>query len=228
MERQAFFARIRQAAESGRRYQVHVPPVDPQAGYIGGGENPAETLIRQVTLVGGQGQIVPTWDAARSHVRELLTRHGVQNLLCWEHPVLDQLGLAELASERGIQVWSHGNLSKLPAADQRSTIVGCDFGITSVDWAVAETGSMALAAKNEHPRVASLLPPVYLTVVTREQIVPDLFDVFTQLQDRAPDRMPSNLVFVTGPSKTGDIELKLTTGVHGPGTWYVMVIETNS
>ncbi len=225
MNRQAFFEQIRQAAAEGRKYRVSVPEIDPQAGYIGGGAKPAETLIQQVIAVGGQGHIAPDWESAQAYVADLLTEHQVKSLLCWEHSVLDRLRVQELASSRGITVWSPAALAPLSQDEQRRTMVQCDFGVTSVSWAVAETGSMALAAQAEQPRVASLLPPVYLTVLTRDQIVPDLFDVFTELGHLGPDGLPSNLAFVTGPSKTGDIELKLTTGVHGPGIWYVLVID---
>ena len=54
--------------------------------------------------------------------------------------------------------------------------------------------------------------------------MPDLFDVFDQLGAAGPENLPSNVAFITGPSKTGDIELRLTTGVHGPGTWHVILL----
>jgi L-lactate utilization protein LutC len=70
----------------------------------------------------------------------------------------------------------------------------------------------------------SLLPPTFLAIIEPAQIVPDLFDLFTVLEAQKND-LPSNVALVTGPSKTGDIELKLTTGVHGPGDVHVLVIE---
>ena len=76
--------------------------------------------------------------------------------------------------------------------------------------------------------------PEYQTqaiVVERRQIVPDLMDAIAFLgggpgtkRSREPAEFPSNAVLITGPSKTGDIELQLTTGVHGPGKWHVIVI----
>ena len=73
-------------------------------------------------------------------------------------------------------------------------------------------------------RAASLLPPVFVTLLHAGQILPDLFDLFARLEDEGVESLPSNLALITGPSKTGDIELKLTTGVHGPGIWEVIII----
>jgi L-lactate dehydrogenase complex protein LldG len=52
-----------------------------------------------------------------------------------------------------------------------------------------------------------------------------LFDAFDRLGAEGIENLPSNLVLITGPSKTGDIELTLTTGVHGPGKWHVIVVQ---
>ena len=72
--------------------------------------------------------------------------------------------------------------------------------------------------------MASLLPPLHVAIVAAEQVLPDLFDLFDKLREAGHDALPSNLTLITGPSKTGDIELTLTTGVHGPGEWHVVVV----
>jgi L-lactate dehydrogenase complex protein LldG len=72
--------------------------------------------------------------------------------------------------------------------------------------------------------LASLLPPVHIAIVERAQIVPDLFDLFAILEQQIPTGLPTNVALITGPSKTGDIELTLITGVHGPGKWHVIIV----
>jgi L-lactate dehydrogenase complex protein LldG len=103
-------------------------------------------------------------------------------------------------------------------------LLACDVGITSCDWAIAETGTLMMCAGPGHERVASLLPPMHVAVVERQQIVPDLIDAFATLNATT---LPSNVTLITGPSKTGDIELQLTTGVHGPGKWRVIVVRAS-
>ena len=106
--------------------------------------------------------------------------------------------------------------------------------------AIAETGTLMVCSRPGQERVASLLPPYHVAIVERRQIVPDLIDAFAMLQQeqmtdvqvpmtneiRNPQsairNLPSNVTLITGPSKTGDIELQLTTGVHGPGKWRVI------
>ena len=80
---------------------------------------------------------------------------------------------------------------------------------------------MIMLAKPDQPRTASLLPPVHIAIADRSQILPDLFDLYERLD---PLQMPSCVTHITGPSKTGDIELKLVTGVHGPGEVHVIVV----
>ena len=67
---------------------------------------------------------------------------------------------------------------------------------------------------------ASLLPPVHIAVADVDQLLPDLFDLFGRLSRQ---ELPACVSLITGPSKTGDIELKLVTGVHGPGEVHVVL-----
>jgi L-lactate utilization protein LutC len=125
----------------------------------------------------------------------------------------------------GAQVKNWAELASEPPDRRWPDAFAADLGITSVDFAIAETGSLALFSQASQGRVVSLLPPRALAIVEPGQILPDLFDLFTQLESRKAE-LPSNMVLVTGPSKTGDIELKLTTGVHGPGEVYLLVVES--
>jgi L-lactate dehydrogenase complex protein LldG len=82
-----------------------------------------------------------------------------------------------------------------------------------------------MVARPGQERLASLIAPVHIAIVERRQIVPDLIDAFGLLRQQGLEQLASNVTLITGPSKTGDIELQLTTGVHGPGKWRVIVID---
>ncbi|HTL43467.1 MAG TPA: lactate utilization protein [Vicinamibacterales bacterium] len=102
-------------------------------------------------------------------------------------------------------------------ADQASA----DVGLTGCDAAIADTGSLVLLSGPGAPRSTSLLPPVHVAIVRRDDIVSTAAEVFSH----AADRMAQSAccTFITGPSRTADIELSLTIGVHGPGRLVVVV-----
>jgi L-lactate dehydrogenase complex protein LldG len=82
-----------------------------------------------------------------------------------------------------------------------------------------------MMVRPKEPRSFSLLPPVHLAVAEQAQLLPDLFDLFDPaFWERRGGTLPSCLSLVTGPSKTGDIELRLVTGVHGPGELHVILV----
>lgn len=226
MDRDAFLARVRQAAVAGRAHRVHLNDIPDDVGYVGAREDQCTALAAEVDAVGGEAVIVDSDRAAQDCVADLLLQHKATSAICWQHPLLDRLGIRQLLTERNIVASSHPDLSQLTPEDQRSHILAADVGISSVDFAVAETGTLTVCSKPGQERVISLVPPVHIAIMEESQVVPDLFDVFTQLGELDFEDLPSNLAFITGPSKTGDIELQLTTGVHGPGRWHVIIVRS--
>jgi L-lactate dehydrogenase complex protein LldG len=235
MDRDAFLARVREAARAGRPYRVHTQEVPSHVGYVGAGDDPSARLAAEVEAVGGRAWLVDDLASARRRLAELLESQRPRTALCWEHPLLEALDVRGALRAVGAQAVSHQQLSALTADARRLAILSADLGIAAADWAVAETGSLAVAAAAGQERSVTLLPPVLISVVDASRIVPDLFDLFDRLGasnvapgtiggHSPPYELPSNLVLITGPSKTGDIELQLTTGVHGPGEWHVIVI----
>src|SRR5262249_18337853 len=113
----------------------------------------------------------------------------------------------------------------LAPADSRAAFFAADIGISGVDYLIAETGTVALKARPGEPRSLSLLPPVHIAVAERGQLLADLFDLFESIPVAGTQgsALPSCLSLITGPSKTGDIELRLVTGVHGPGEIHVVL-----
>jgi len=224
-ERSAFLQHIREQAARGRAYRVALnPDATEKQSYVGGGPDKVATLLAEWQAVGGFGARVSGVAAAQEHLAGLLARWNTRQVLHWRHPVLERVGVPEICRGAGAQVHDWAELAGLPPEARWPEAFAADLGITSVDHAIAETGSLALFSRAEQGRVVSLLPPRTVAIVEPGQILPDLFDLFQELESRKAD-LPSNSVLVTGPSKTGDIELKLTTGVHGPGEVYLLVVE---
>jgi L-lactate utilization protein LutC len=96
------------------------------------------------------------------------------------------------------------------------------FGITSADYALADTGSLVMLPGKGETRLISLLPPVHLAIVPQERILTGLDELLSVVPLPAEER--SAMVLITGPSRTGDIEQILVRGVHGPGEIHVIVV----
>ena len=92
----------------------------------------------------------------------------------------------------------------------------CDAGITECDALIAQTGGVAVTSRSAGGRALSVLPPHHVVVARREQLVADLPSAFAFLQQKYAPDFPSMISFITGPSRTGDIERILVLGAHGP------------
>ena len=101
-------------------------------------------------------------------------------------------------------------------------LFGYDVGISKVQGAIAETGTLVLDSERERHRLVSLLPPVHIAIVDASQIHLTLGETLSVLR-RDTEEVSPTITFITGPSRTADIELTLAIGVHGPQELYVIV-----
>lgn len=92
----------------------------------------------------------------------------------------------------------------------------CDVGITECEALVAQTGSILVTSRNAGGRALSVLPPYHIVLARRDQMVRDLPAAFALVKQRYGAHYPSMISFITGPSRTGDIERILVLGAHGP------------
>jgi len=92
----------------------------------------------------------------------------------------------------------------------------CDVGITECDALIAQTGSVVVTSRRAGGRALSVLPPHHVVLARRDQLVADLPEAFELLKTEYENRFPSMISFITGPSRTGDIERILVLGAHGP------------
>jgi len=107
------------------------------------------------------------------------------------------------------------------APDWRARLANAGIGITGARIAVVDPAAIALAAAPGSPRATSLIPPVHVCVVQVGDVVPTLGDALARI---AAEDLPSALTWIGGPSRTGDLEMILTLGVHGPRRVEVVLI----
>jgi L-lactate utilization protein LutC len=224
--RDSFLHRVRQAVLEGNRAGAAAAlPERGQVGYQGGGADPAERFCAELTAAGGAAYRVHERSEVVHKVRELLAAHGARKVLIGVGGLIERLSLAAELDRAGFELTSPQDVR---AGAWREPFFAADAGVSNATHLIAETGSVVMAAQPDEPRSVSLLPPLHIVLAQRSQILPDLFDLFdlyAGLEDgaRRSNELPSCLTVITGPSKTGDIELKLVTGVHGPGEIHVIV-----
>jgi len=112
-------------------------------------------------------------------------------------------------------------IEELGVAPDGHDIFHFDVGITTVQAAIAETGTLVLDSAGERHRLVSLVPPVHIALVNASMICTTVGEALTLL--RKEKEISAAVTFITGPSRTADIELTLTVGVHGPQELYVIV-----
>jgi len=144
---------------------------------------------------------------------------GATAVARWSDPVLDEYGIDQALEGAGYRV-----LAYRPGDDGRAFVEQVEkapAGIVACDAAIAETGTLVMASSPNRGRTVSLLPPVLIAVLRKEDIVFDSVRVFRRL---AQSPMASQVIFKSGPSRSSDIENDLTIGVHGPGALHVILL----
>jgi L-lactate dehydrogenase complex protein LldG len=123
---------------------------------------------------------------------------------------------------RGLLTFDGGEIEH----DKLTTrLAECGVGVTAADCAIAETGTIVLTSDEPNALLVSLLPPVHVAVLRSSQIVARLDEAITKLTETKETSRWRSATFVTGPSRTGDVELVLSIGVHGPKELHVIILE---
>lgn len=217
--REAILARARQAQRTGylpKPDGAHDAGLKPCAttetmhGNVAQGFSPAiaellPRFLKELKGVGVESYVEDSDDAVRARVREIV---GNRAALAWD---ADRLPYGVGSTLTGAAI----------GASPRDVQAAAEIGVTGCHAALAETGSLVMLSGPGTPRSASLLPPVHLCVVRRADILESMGQWFAE--HAAAIASAANCTFITGPSRTADIELTLTLGVHGPGKVIVVV-----
>jgi L-lactate dehydrogenase complex protein LldG len=105
----------------------------------------------------------------------------------------------------------------------RSHLAGIDIGLTTADYGIAETGTLVLDSSSEEVRLTTMISEVHVAVLPLSRIRPTAFDLETELSDRFK-MSPNYFAFITGASRTADIERVLALGVHGPLELHILLL----
>ncbi len=163
-----------------------------------------EDFTENFKIVSGEVYALEKKENLGEKITELLSKLKTQSVSFWNTELFRALGL--------------------PGDTDIKT---ADVGITEADFAIADTGTLVLLSSPQKMRTVSLLPPVHIAVLKKENIVADIHALFVELEklyNGNYDELCSCISFITGPSRTADIELNLTVGVHGPGRAIAVIV----
>jgi L-lactate dehydrogenase complex protein LldG len=173
-------------------------------------DSETERFLNEVKKLSGISQKLTSFDID-SFLKTLVAEQNIRKATVWNTPYLQQLQITNYLTSHGVELVS-------PNASKHDMAL-CDLGITEADYLLPETGTLILYSSAEKPRAVSLLPRVHLAIVRPEMLRPDMHQVFAEAKEK------NYLVFITGPSRTADIELTVTLGVHGPKNLYVWMVD---
>ena len=181
-----------------------------------------ETFSAALSALSGHVHHAVTMPEIARTIADVAARHGATSYVSWDEEHLACPGLLAALGARGLARITYD----LPAdpeqrlrASQELAAVG--LGLTGARAAIADSASLALVSGPGRGRLVSLLPPVHVAIVCRRAIRPALAALIAE--DPGLLAAGSNVVLVSGPSRTADIEMTLSHGVHGPKHVHVIL-----
>jgi len=156
---------------------------------------------------------VPTIEAAREVLTKLAAENGWKKIGSHSHhdtdALLQGIGLPVVRTEKGYSI---------------DDLESCDAGVTGCEVLVAQTGGIMVSVQTAGGRALSVLPPHHVVIARASQMVPDLTAAFEFVKKKYGKAFPSFMSFITGPSRTGDIERILVLGAHGPKRLIIVLV----
>ncbi|MBL8145733.1 MAG: lactate utilization protein [Anaerolineae bacterium] len=183
-----------------------------------------ERFCRELTGLKGETVSVRGDAAARKKIVELLNEHEAAAVLAWDFRHIPVKGLDKALETAGIEA-VHLDTRDEFRAESLALAGQVKVGLTGADAAIATTGTLVVTTAPGKGRLPAVLPPVHLAIVTLDQIVARLEDwvALQRANHLETIRQAGNVCFISGPSRTGDIEMQLVIGVHGPGRVQVVI-----
>jgi L-lactate dehydrogenase complex protein LldG len=186
-------------------------------------EDMISAFERELDALSGRLHIASTRSEATEIVLQLVKEYSADTILSWSSEMLPLAGIREQLANAGVTIIeSTASATDEDRARSMRTKSRAQMGLTGAQAGLADTGSIVLVSGPGRPRSASLLPPVHVALLSIDDLFASLNDVFNARPELV--QMGSNIVVITGPSRTADIELTLTIGVHGPSELHVVLL----
>lgn len=217
--RQAILSSIREYLATSGRFNAqrpHSPAAEHRSPSKSAEDDRGGTIIelfrQALEAVSGHCLIAQTIDDAAGAVQKIIDERKPQRIAVSDSTVVKEI-VGELKTAAAFL-----------GAPNQSELFDCDLGITAAQWAIAETGTLVLESERERNRLASLVPPAHVAIIQASRIRQTMSEILELIRNSEVG-LSRAITFITGPSRTSDIELTLAIGVHGPGKLYVIVID---
>ena len=186
-----------------------------------------DQLAETAGLRGWNVQRCEEAEEALDYASWLVRSLGASSVARSEQPMFDTMPVDAAVAAAGGLCWPAVYDGPDSRNDVRQRLAESGMGITGADYAIAETGSVVVLPRQGLSRLVSVVPPVHLAIVRPPDIVGTLDDLFTLRRleyVRNGGEMGSYLNFITGPSRTADIEQTIVVGVHGPREVHMVLL----
>jgi L-lactate dehydrogenase complex protein LldG len=158
-----------------------------------------------------------------------------KSIVTWKHPLIDDLHLGDALASQKVPVYmtklgdceAGDKSAEKTRADLRKRVIDAYIGITSADFCMADTASLVMRTRPGQARSVSLVPAIHVAVIYLDQIILDLKELYALLQwdsNAKAEGLTNCMTYISGPSKTADVEATMVHGAHGPREVYVYVI----
>lgn len=168
---------------------------------------------------GGHVFRFPSMEAAKQYIVQKAEELQAHAIVRQNQPELTALDLESVLPDVEMVVWQTEETE-----DVLRYAAGADIGITMADYGVAYTGSLVCTSSGNQGRSVSLLPAVVMAILPAERLSTRLGEVLEHFDGRPRGEFPAGIHFISGPSRSADIENDLTIGVHGPGVVFALIV----
>ncbi|MBC6315259.1 LutC/YkgG family protein [Listeria grandensis] len=164
-----------------------------------------------------------------ANIEKIATNYGNESVLIADDPRFEEFGLQNLANNAWdncvVSIWKEGRENR---AANIATAADSNIAIAFADFLLAESGSVVVESSPKQGRTLHFLPVHYIAIVPKSKIVPRSTQAADYYDARiaSGQEIGSSINFISGPSNSGDIEMQLVVGVHGPiSVTYVVVTD---
>lgn len=190
-----------------------------------------DRMAEAASTIGWKVHRVANPEDAVDVVANICDQKGATSVLRSTHDVLGEINVDAAVTNTGasLRITQHtGDNTEQMVSDSKSAAFAADIGITGVDYAIAETGTVVLHPRSGLSRLVSLAPPTHIAVLRPNEILDSLDDLFAmERNDHMTGNLAGSMNLISGPSKTADIEGTTVTGIHGPLEVHLIILEND-